>query len=47
MTIIYRIIVGIILLLTLWNLFSEEDIKKQANASLVLIPLILRVLMIK
>jgi hypothetical protein len=40
-------IIAIVFVLTIWNLFEEEDIKKQANASLVLIPLILRVLMIK
>lgn len=47
MTFIYRIIVVLILFLTLWNLFEEKDIKNQANAALVLIPLMLRVLMIK
>lgn len=47
MTLIYRMIVALILLLTLWNLFDEEDVKNQANASIVLIPLMLRVLMIK
>lgn len=47
MTLIYRLLVAIVLVFTLWNLFDEEDIKKQANAALVLIPLILRVLMIK
>lgn len=47
MTLIYRLLVVIVLVFTLWNLFDEEDVKKQANAALVLIPLILRVLMIK
>ena len=47
MTLIYRILVGIVLLLTIWNLFDEEDVMKQANNALVVIPLLLRVLMIK
>lgn len=47
MTIIYRILVALVLILTVWNLFDEEDIMKQANNALVIIPLLLRVLMIK
>ena len=47
MTIIYRILVAIVLILTIWNLYDEEDIMKQANNALVIIPLLLRVLMIK
>lgn len=47
MTLIYRILVGIVLILTVWNLFDEEEIFKQANNALVIIPLLLRVLMIK
>ncbi|MDO5718972.1 MAG: hypothetical protein Q4P34_08305 [Tissierellia bacterium] len=47
MTIIYRILLAIVLLLTIWNLFEEDDIRKQINNSLVIIPLLLRVLMIK
>lgn len=47
MTLIYRALVGIVLIFTVWNLFEEEDIKKQANNALVIIPLLLRVLMIK
>lgn len=47
MTLIYRILLGIVLILTVWNLFDEEDIMKQANNALVIIPLLLRVLMIK
>lgn len=46
-TIIYRILLAIILVFTVWNLFTEEDIFEQANAALVVIPLILRILMIK
>lgn len=47
MKIIYRILVAIVLLLTVLNLYEEEDIMKQANNALVIIPLLLRVLMIK
>lgn len=47
MTLIYRILVGLVLVLTIWNLFDEEDTMKQANNALVVIPLLLRVLMIK
>ena len=47
MTLIYRFLVALVLFLTVWNLFDEEDIKKQANNALVIIPLLLRVLMIK
>lgn len=47
MTLIYRILVLLVLIFTIWNLFDEDDIKKQANNALVIIPLLLRVLMIK
>ncbi|NLM45128.1 MAG: hypothetical protein GX201_14155 [Clostridiales bacterium] len=46
-TLIYRLIVAFVLFLTLWNLFTEKTLNKQMNAALVIIPLILRVLMIK
>lgn len=47
MTLIYRILLGIILIFTVWNLFTEEDVMKQANNALVVIPLLMRLLMIK
>lgn len=47
MTLIYRTLVAIVLIFTVWNLYDEDDIKKQANNALVIIPLLLRVLMIK
>ncbi|MBU5269914.1 hypothetical protein [Clostridium cochlearium] len=47
MTLIYRLLVAIVLIFTVWNLFEEKDIKQQANAALVVIPLVLRILMIK
>jgi len=46
-TIIYRLIVLLILGFVVSNLLDENDIKKQANNALIVIPLILRVLMIK
>ena len=46
-TLIYRGIIAVVLIFTIWNLFDEEKIKLQANAALVVIPLILRLLMIK
>jgi hypothetical protein len=47
MTLIYRGIVGLILLLVLRCLFEEKNFWKQATAALVLIPLALRLLMLK
>lgn len=46
-TLIYRILVAMVLVFTIWNLFTEDDIMEQVNAALVVIPLVLRVLMIK
>jgi hypothetical protein len=47
MTIIYQIITIAVILLVGWNLFREKRLVEQMAAALVLIPLILRVLMIK
>ena len=46
-TLIYRGIIAVVLIFTIWNLFDVEKITLQANAALVVIPLILRLLMIK
>lgn len=46
-TLIYRGILALIIIFTVWNLFTEEKILNQANAALVIIPLVLRLLMIK
>ena len=46
-TIIYRIIIVLFIILIVKNLFEEKELKLQANAALVLVPLILRALMIK
>lgn len=46
-TIIYRLILAFIIAMVGWNLFSEKKITLQLNAAMVLIPLVLRVLMVK
>lgn len=46
-TLIYRGIVALVLVFTVWNLFTEKKLLNQANAALVVIPMILRLLMIK
>lgn len=46
-TLIYRGLIALVLGLTVWNLFTEEKVLEQANAALVVIPLLLRLLMIK
>lgn len=45
--IIYLGITLYILIMVIMNLFDEEDVFKQMNSALVIIPLILRLLMIK
>jgi hypothetical protein len=47
MTLVYRGIVGFVLLLVLWCLFNEKSFWKQVTAALVVIPLVLRLLMLK
>ena len=47
MTVLYQIITGGVILLVGWNLFREKRLVEQMAAALVLIPLILRVLMIR
>jgi multidrug transporter EmrE-like cation transporter len=47
MTFIYQGITMILILLIGWNLFREKRLVEQMVAAIVLIPLILRVLMIK
>ena len=46
-TIIYRLIVAMVILLVGWNLFTEKKLTNQLNCAMVLIPLILRALMIQ
>ncbi len=47
LTIIYRIIVAVVVLLVGWNMFTEKKLTTQLNCALVLIPLVLRALLIK
>lgn len=46
MTLIYRLIVALMVILVVCELFYQKDIKAQATAAFVLIPLIMRTLMI-
>jgi len=45
-TFVYRLLVVLVALLVLVELFSQKDLKAQATAAVVLIPLVLRALMI-
>jgi hypothetical protein len=47
MTILYQIITAGVIALAVWNLFRERQLVEQMGIALVLIPLVLRVLMIK
>ncbi|MDR1379385.1 MAG: hypothetical protein LBJ36_10100 [Synergistaceae bacterium] len=47
MTLVYRGIVALVLFLTVRCCFQEKDFWKQATAALVVIPLLLRLFMIK
>lgn len=47
MTLVYRAIVLFVLLLTVRCQFKEKDFWKQATAALIIVPLALRLLMIK
>lgn len=46
-TLIYRGIVLLMLGLVVWNMFLQENWREQVGSVLVIIPLLLRVLMIK
>ena len=45
-TLVYRLIVVLTIVLVLAELFSQQSLKLKLNAALILIPLILRALMI-
>lgn len=47
MTLIYQAITLIVVLLIVWHMLRERRLKEQIEAALVLLPLILRLLMIK
>lgn len=44
---VYLAIAAAVLALTVWNLWTERDWRKQVTAAMVALPLILRVLLIK
>ena len=44
---IYVALVLYVLIMVVLNLLEEKDLMKQVNAALVIIPLLLRILMIK
>lgn len=46
-TLIYRAIIALVLAFTVWNMYTEEKLTNQANAMLIVIPFVLRLLMIK
>ncbi len=47
MTYIYLAIAALVLGLTVWNLWTEKDPRKQICAAMVAVPLLLRILLIK
>ena len=47
MLIVYRVIIALVLFLTARCAYRERDFWKQATAALVIIPLVLRILLIK
>ncbi len=47
MTIVYLVILACVLALVIWNMVTEEKLTNQLTAMMVIIPLILRLLMIK
>ena len=47
MQIIYRIIIALVLFLAVRCTYREKEFWKQATAALVIIPLVLRILLIK
>ena len=46
-TLIYRLILALIIGLVGWNLFTEKKLTMQLNCAMVMIPLVLRVPMVK
>lgn len=46
MTVVYRLILLLAIVLIVMELFRQKDLKLQANAAWVLIPFILRALML-
>ncbi len=47
MTIVYLVILACVLALVVWNMITEEKLVNQLTAMMVIVPLILRLLLIK
>lgn len=47
LTVIYQAIIALVMIFILWNMWREKDIRNQAIAAMVIIPLLLRLIMIK
>lgn len=47
LTIIYLAIIAVLLFFIIWNMLTEKDIMVQIDAALVIIPLVLRLFLIK
>lgn len=47
LTVIYLVIIALVVGFIVWNMFTEKDLMVQIDAALVLIPLILRLFLIK
>ena len=45
-TVVYQLIVALAIVIIIWEMFEQKDIKMQVNAAIVLVPLILRMLMV-
>ena len=46
-TIIYLVIIALVVGFIVWNMFTEKDLMLQIDAALVLVPLLLRLFLIK
>lgn len=47
LTVIYLAIIAVLLFFIVWNMITEKDIMVQIDAALVIIPLVLRLFLIK
>lgn len=47
MTIVYLVILAFVLGLVIWNMWTEKKLVNQITAVMVIVPLVLRLLMIK
>ncbi len=46
MKLAYQLIIAIIVIVLLWEMFTQKDVKVQCMAAMTLIPLILRLFMV-